>query len=36
LKSAAFERDQAVKYCDYIIDSSQSLQEVVEEFKTII
>jgi len=36
LESASFEREQAETYCDYIIDASQSPEEVLQEVLKII
>jgi len=36
IESSKFEREQAKIHCDYIIDASQPLEKVVEEFTRII
>jgi len=36
LESASFEREQAQKYCDYIIDATQSPEKVLEDVLQII
>jgi dephospho-CoA kinase len=36
IQSAQFEREQAKKHCDAIIDASQSLEHVVEQFKSLV
>jgi guanylate kinase len=36
LESADLEREQAEKYCDYIIDASQSPEQVLSEVLDII
>jgi hypothetical protein len=36
LESTDFERKQAEEYCDYIVDATQSPEEVLAEIKKII
>ena len=36
IESAGYEREQALAYCDYIVDASQPLENVVEAFVDIL